>query len=276
MSNVKNLKEREYQFIFGVAFTLYLLLVVTRNGACVFSNPYTTEIREFSLLPWNASIIDELLVFMLISVIALGMYQNKKGITRIKIKKTKEKLLWMNELGFIKNQFNSHVTFNFLNYCYSKVHKDSTETSEAIEVFSKMLRYSMSCRLGEKVLLSKEIEYMEDFIRLQKLLQEELKIVFFKNGAEQVYILPRILIHFTEHVFKQGNLNASKLPVFIELQSCEKWINLTIESEKRINNRSGIDQKTLSDHLDLLYKNSYVLETEETYASYKFRLKLMI
>lgn len=237
-----------------------------------------TEIKKSCFLSGDASVTGELLLFCLISAAALGRYQNKIDIARIRTKREKERLVLIKELGFIKNQFNSHITFNFLNYCYSKVHRHSNEIAESIEVFSKMLRYSMSCRVEKKVPLDKEIEYLEDFIRVKKLLNEEVKIVFFKTSTEQVYILPRVLINFVEHAFKQDNLNSGRLPVRIELYACDTFICLTVENEKQnqADNTLRRRHKNLRQQLDLFYKNKYTLETAETAISCQIKLKLMI
>jgi two-component system LytT family sensor kinase len=231
--------------------------------------------------PTYSFIFSEIFTFGIIYILALGAYQNKIGIEKLKFKGEQEKALLLKELGFLKNQFNSHITFNFLNYCYSKIHKDSVETAEAIEIFSRMLRYSLNSRANEKVQLAKEIEYIEDFIRLQKLLSTDVSVQFLINENEEnsIYILPRILIAFVENAFKHGNLHSKNNPISIELQSSSKGLNFKVTNEKnkhKIIEPSGIGHYNLKQQLELLYKNKYTLEIEDMDITYSSNLKLMI
>lgn len=260
--------------LIGIDFLIYYLLYEFIYK--VIPESLYTEMGDMALTPLYKGVIKEFILFCLISAVALGAYQNRAGINRIKIKREKEKLVLIKESGFIKNQFNSHVTFNFLNYCYSKVHKHSRETSEAIEIFSKMLRYSLSCKMYERVLLSKEIEHMEDFIQLQTLLNAEMKVVFVKHGNGEVYILPGILMNVVENAFfKHGNLNPGNQPIFIKLHAEDTCVTLTVENEKPSESLEA-GYGNMKRYLDLLCKNRHTLDIDETDARYKVELKLMI
>ncbi len=226
-------------------------------------------------------IVSNAIMFSIISVMALGAYQNKIGIDKLKFKSEKEKALLFKEVGFLKNQFNSHITFNFLNYCYSRIHKNSIETAEAIEVFARMLRYSLNNKVYEKVLLKKEIEYIEDFITLQKLLSNYANINFCILGEDNnsIYILPRILIVFVENAFKHGDLHSIENPITIQLYSSTEYIEFKVTNKKnkhKIAEVSGIGHSNLKQQLELQYKNKYILEIDDNNTSYSSNFKLML
>jgi two-component system LytT family sensor kinase len=226
-------------------------------------------------------IISEIIIFGITSTMALGAYQNKVLVDKIKTQSEKETSLLISEFSFLKNQFNSHITFNFLNYCYNRIYKESSETAEAIEIFSRMMRYSLNNKIEEKVQLQKEIEYIEDFIELQKLLSTEVNVQFLINdqGHNSMYVIPRILITFVENAFKHGNLHSIENPITIELNYSTESINFKVTNEKnkhKINEPSGIGHYNLKQQLELLYKNKYTLKIEDKGNTYSSELKLIL
>jgi two-component system LytT family sensor kinase len=233
----------------------------------------------FSGMPLKELIAMEFVFFSLLSFMALSSYQNKIGIDKLKLKSEKEKILLIKELGVLKNKFNSHITFNFLNHCYSKIHKDSHETAQAIEIFSRMLRYSLNNKAQEKVQLKGEIEYIEDFIKLQKLLSTDVMVNLSVKGDGAIYILPRILIGFVENAFKHGDLHSADHPISMELNTTEEYLNFTVTNKKnkhKIIEPSGIGNYNMKQQLELLYKNKYMLTISDEDTIYSTHLKLQL
>ena len=231
--------------------------------------------------PIHSVILSNVIMFGLISTMAFGAYQNKQGISNIKLKIEKEKALLTKEMGFLKNQFNSHITFNFFNYCYSRIYKNSMETAEAIDVFARMLRYSLNNKVHEMVPLAKEIEYIEDFITLQKLLSNSVKVKFFvlRDESNSIYILPGILITIVENAFKHGDLYSIDQPITIQLYSSSTYLEFTVTNKKNnhvLTEVSGIGHSNLKQQLEIQYKNKYVLKLEDNETSYSSNLKLML
>lgn len=120
--------------------------------------------------------------FFIILVMALASFQNRLSIENLKNQSEKETLLLIKNLGFFKNQFNSHITFNFLNYCFRYLQNTSKEGADAIELFSNMLRYSLSNKPDELVTLKNEIEYISNFIKLQQHLNKAVQVKFSVTG----------------------------------------------------------------------------------------------
>src|SRR5690606_35795832 len=71
------------------------------------------------------------------------------------------------ELNFLKAQINPHFLFNTLNNLYYLVFTKSENATEVIDKLSKMMRYMIYDSNHPKVLLSKEIEYMKNYIDLR-------------------------------------------------------------------------------------------------------------
>lgn len=240
--------------------------------------PYMRVQRSFGS-NWVAMIIPQLFLFSFIAMPALGAYQNKIGIEKLKLRAEKEKKLRLKELEFLRNQFNSHITFDFLNRCHSIIHDASAETAEAIEIFSRMLNYSLNSKAQEKVQLKQEIEYIQDFVKLQKLLSTNVMVSLSIKGNREIYILPRILIGFVENAFKHGDLYSVDQPISIELNVYSEYLDFSVTNRKnkhKIIEPSGIGNFNLKQQLELLYKNKYTLKINDEESIYSAHLQLQI
>jgi hypothetical protein len=208
--------------------------------------------------------LHEFFLCILLFAFAGQAYRRKLLRNDLKTSSEKEIALLVSELGFLKNQFNSHITFNFLNYCYNRIHKESSETAEAIEIFSKMLRYSLNNKADELVPLSEEVNHIQDFLKLQKLLNPELRVEFMENcqTGNSFYIAPGVLLIFMENALNSAYLHAYEDTVRIELSLTGDLLNLKVVN-KRMMQRNveilNIGQFHLKQQLELFYKDRYLL-----------------
>ena len=221
----------------------------------------------------------EFILFSIISAVAFGSYQNKASMAKMHAQNEKEKLLLMKELGFFKNQFNSHITFNFLNYCYGHVRQSSKEATEAIESYSEMLRFTMNNKPDEVVPLEKEIAYINQFINLKKQLSKGLCVTFNTEGnMADKFILPRIFITFVENAFKHGDTHSMENPIAINITSSIQNIILEVKNKKQQQKQhivsTGVGQQNVKNQLNLFYKNKHQLELSETQDSYYCKLSI--
>jgi two-component system, LytTR family, sensor histidine kinase AlgZ len=125
------------------------------------------------------------------------------------------------ELNFLKAQINPHFLFNTLNNLYYLAYSQSSNTTEVIAKLSQMMRYMIYDTNQPKVLLKKEIEYMQNYISLERLrLNNQIPVQFNVQGnIDDVRITPLVLITFLENAFKHGVSNSST----------DAWVNVNIE-----------------------------------------------
>jgi hypothetical protein len=116
--------------------------------------------------------------FLIIVIMALGTYQNRLSIFKANFEFNEDKVLLTKSIGFFQNQFNPHITFNFLNFCYGTILNKSKDGAEAIALFSNMLRHSITNKAGEAISLAKELEYIGDFIELHRHLDKSIQLDF--------------------------------------------------------------------------------------------------
>lgn len=239
----------------------------------MFGDPGTYD--GVSFYEW---LLTSSIFFFIASAVAFGAYQNR--ISRLELQKQneKEKALLIRELGFFKNQFNFHITFNFLNYCYSYMLKSSKEAAEAIELFSEMLRYVMSTKPNEPVTLKREIEYIDQFIELHKRLNPHVCVQFNIIGeVNNKFILPCVLTTFVENAFKHGVSDDANNPIIVYLNANANTIRFEVDnkrgSQKKIHS-TGVGQFNLRKQLELFYKNKHELNITSNHDNYFCQLIL--
>jgi hypothetical protein len=150
-------------------------------------------------LPFLFETAHNIFVFTAVAFIsiALKLYEQWKYTE-------KEKLA--TELAYLKSQINPHFLFNTLNSIYSLSIEKSDATPSAIVMLSGMMRYVISDAAHDYVSLEKELNYISDYIELQKIrLGNTVKIDYRCAGiTDEKKIAPLILIPLIENAFKHG------------------------------------------------------------------------
>ncbi len=189
------------------------------------------------------------------------------------------------ELNFLKAQINPHFLFNTLNNLYYLAYTKSENTTEVIAKLSQMMRYMIYDSNHSKVLLTKEIEYIESYISLERLrLNNQIPIDFSIEGnTGAVLITPFILITFLENAFKHGVTNNNpnawvKISLQIKGKECLYTVsNSKIPSAQADNGgKSGIGLQNVHRRLALSYPNQYDLTVDDQLETYTVKLKLIV
>jgi len=186
------------------------------------------------------------------------------------------------ELNFLKSQINPHFFFNTLNNIYSLAIQKSGKTPEAIVKLSELMRYIIYDTNKDKVPLSKEIDYIRNYIELEKLrLRDNADIRFVVDGnpAEKL-IEPLLILPFIENAFKHGIGHQQASTVSIRISIRDSQLNVLVENpvwpapDNTSENNQGIGRYNAERRLQLLYNNNYKLETTITDAIFRVDLTL--
>lgn len=188
------------------------------------------------------------------------------------------------ELRFLKAQINPHFLFNTLNNLYYLAFTQSPKTTEVIDKLSQMMRYMIYESNHPKVLLTKEVEYMENYISLEKLrLDDQVPITFETHGDLQgVMIEPFLFITFLENAFKHGvSTNATdawvKAEITLTAQQCVYSVaNSRLPSQVVQEEKSGIGLQNLRRRLELSYPGRYELSVRDEPEEYAVQLILQL
>jgi LytS/YehU family sensor histidine kinase len=189
------------------------------------------------------------------------------------------------ELNFLKAQINPHFLFNTLNNLYYLAYSQSPNTTEVIAKLSQMMRYMIYDTNHPKVLLSKEIEYMQNYISLERLrLSNQIPIEFTIQGnVQDIRITPLIFITFLENAFKHGisgnNTEAwVKANIVIHGNTCTYRVENSKHNAVKTDaaGKSGIGLQNVQRRLALSYPERYTLTIQETPERYSVELKLVL
>jgi len=199
----------------------------------------------------------------------------------------KEKLLSekkMLEVRVLKSQINSHFIFNALNNIYSMTYFKDEYTSGFVLKLAQMMRYVMEDCDTELTPLSKEIEYIENFIDFQKLRFEKDKNITFTYKIENdthISVPPMLLQPLVENCFKHTPLEVDKNSfINISLEVKEKQIYFVAENSlPLIKNNSvaesgGIGIENVKRRLDLYFENNYKLNILDNNETFKVELSI--
>lgn len=193
------------------------------------------------------------------------------------------KMLAELRLNALKSQINPHFYFNTLNNLYGLALTDNEKTSDAILRLSGIMEYIIYDCNSNKVALSKELEFIKNYIEIEKLRyfnSAEIKLNI-SNSSEEIAIAPMILIQFIENAFKHGIQkiqNGGFLHIDIKVLKNDFFISII--NEKPIlhskNESHGIGLQNAKNRLHLLYHDSYKLEIEEKENQYEVKLYITL
>lgn len=187
------------------------------------------------------------------------------------------------ELDTLKNQINPHFLFNSLNSLFSmSLSNGDDKTAEGIRKLSEMMRYVFDKANLDKVALSDEIQYIEDYIYLQKLRFEDNVYVdtHFSDDCKNIYIAPMLLIPFIENAFKYGVNATEKNKITCKL-TCENKELLVYISNKIVDHieaisSSGIGLVNVKKRLELIYPDQHNLNIYREDGLFVVKLKITI
>ncbi|TSD65052.1 hypothetical protein FFF34_014270 [Inquilinus sp. KBS0705] len=185
------------------------------------------------------------------------------------------------ELSFLKSQINPHFLFNSLNSIYSLAYQKSDTTPEAILKLSEIMRYMLYECNDNKVDLTKELQYLHNYIDLQKIRFGNKAFIDFEVTGEVTnqHIVPLLLIAFIENAFKHGIANDPASPIRLKINLDEGKLYFFIQNKKHTHNRDasgGIGLNNVRRRLDLLYPGKYNLDIRDEADIYTCQLSLVL
>ncbi len=270
----------QYLLEFFIPFTILMIVRVHLQRYIV--DGYTHQVGYF----YSDTFIIQAGATSIFIVIFVAMLHFAKEWFEFEARKKEienEKLL--SELNFLKAQINPHFLFNTLNNLYYLAYSQSPNTTEVIAKLSQMMRYMIYDTNQPKVLMSKEIEYMQNYISLERLrLNNQTPIEFTVNDeGKDVWITPLIFITFLENAFKHGISNNStdawvKASIKLTGDTCVYTVANSKSRTAKVDNggKSGIGLQNVQRRLALSYPDRYSLQVEDTDKSYSVELKLTL
>ena len=191
-------------------------------------------------------------------------------------------------LDFLRSQINPHFLFNALNTIYAtSLNENAERTGEAIQKLGDMMRFMLHENMQEKISLAREIEYLNNYIDLQKLRTEHNASLKIDTRIEQnpamLSIAPMLLIPFVENAFKHGISFREPSQIRVVLEIKDRTLNFDVynsKHEKADNDpeseRGGIGLRNVKQRLQLLYPNKHELIIRETTREFFVHLTIQL
>lgn len=225
--------------------------------------------------PFLAIVYWLILLFIATPIIWMIYQQRKDKIVQLKNMETALAKSDAN-LQFLKSQINPHFLFNALNTLYgTALRGDTDKTAEGIQRLGDMMRFMLHENTLDLIPMDKEVEYLKNFISLQKLRVQSSDCIRIEDDIEEVsgkhQIAPMLLIPFIENAFKHGIRLNEKSWIKIQLRVNDNILNFEVrnsihvkENKDMESGRSGIGLKNVKERLKLQYPEKHLLDIEET------------
>lgn len=274
-------------FLLRKKYVLYILvllagivLTMSLSGSLLYLTGFTPErLLEINPVLAKAAPIARanaflMLIVAIISSILLAL--------NTRLKQTEEEKLAA-QLASLKAQINPHFLFNTLNNIYATAIDKSPQTADMVDKLSEMMRYTMGETQKDFVLLGQEINYITNYIELQKIrLDEQVKLHFTVIGqVTGQQIAPMLLVPFVENAFKHG-VNAeqqSEITIRINIQGNNLHLdakNRKVDIQTDTTERSGLGIANTKKRLQLIYPSAHELVINESDNTFHVSLQLEI
>lgn len=189
------------------------------------------------------------------------------------------------ELNELRNQINPHFLFNMLNGIRALLHSDPEKADMVIMKLSEFLRYQLYENNETRTLLRSEINFLSNFLDLEKLRRDNLTVSVESPTAatvlNHIFLPPNLFTTFVENAVKHSvsiSEAASYIRVSIAVDvnrlyfSC---VNSTdpgyIPSDEK---NSGLGLANIKRRLELLYGADYGLEIISSGNEYNVKLTI--
>jgi len=264
---------------FALSFTAVILLFSLGLAVCIYF-----LFREYSPQFENK------LFLYLIALLTIGTMVGGLSAFKLLVDKIKgdrkaqdaEKQRIESELQYLKAQVNPHFLFNAINSVYFLIKKDADAAAATLIKLSDLLRFQLYDCSDEKIAIEKEVEYLNNFVALEKIRKgDKIKVDLLASSELQGFqVAPFMLIPFLENAFKYvSGFSSSENKIIIKLWREENrfhahFFNTTdnlVRSEV-----GGIGHKNVTRRLELIYPNKHQLEILERPGTYKVMLSLDI
>jgi len=238
------------------------------------------EHKNFPRRAWGYDIYNFIVTSVLITGVSIGIRKASRYSDNEKIRKELEKEMLNSKLAFLKNQISPHFFFNTLNNIYSLTDINTKDAQRAILQLSKLMRYMLYESEQGDTLLSKEFDFMQNYIELMKLRltnKVDLQIDFPKKFID-FNIPPLLFIPFIENAFKHGISNREPSFIHVSVTITEEGIYFSCNNsmgalnENIMNENSGIGLDNVKKRLELLFPGKYTLDINNQEGSYSVAL----
>ncbi len=279
------------KFLNRKKYAIYVLLtILSVYGYSLFNYSLLTSLprehmpermtRFLTNITPNFDLLEGLIVVILTYALKYTLIAFITQNELLKLQKEKLQL----ELNALKAQIHPHFLFNTLNNLYSLTLKNSDKASEVVLKLSDIMRYVLYQANEERVALSRELAFIENYVELQRIRYHNRYDITFlvKGDAEHHFIAPLLFIDFVENAFKHG-IDKRFSDGFVHIDFIIEGNTLHFSIENSIGNNeqndslkqdAGIGLVNVKKRLSILYPLQHELDITKNEEIYAVKLKI--
>ena len=207
---------------------------------------------------------------------------NEKNELEIKNINTQKAYL-EEQLKALRDQINPHSMFNILNHIHILMEENVELASKLLINFSEVLRYQLYDCNNQFIPLKKEVQYLKDYIAVEKIRWEDNIVVEYseKITNNTIEINPLLFIPFVENAFKYvGKNSLHKGVIKIDITQTNNTLAFSVENTMAdvdmTTTRGGIGIENVRKRLEILYSGNFTLDIEHVDNLYRVYLLINI
>ena len=245
-----------------VAFVVFFILLA------ILTQPIHSDEFTYNSMPLlsivveiASSFLSTCLIFIATSTIVLLVewMKEQKRVGELKIA-TKQL-----ELNLLKQQINPHFLFNMLNNANVLLKYDPKEASKVLLKLEELLNYQLNDSSKELVNLDSDINFLNDFLNLEKIRRDRFDYSITKNGdSSTIQVPPFLFIPFVENAVKHNPDIENESYIHIEFEIKDSELRFRCENSKPViplakGKVGGLGLQNIRRRLELLYPNQHTL-----------------
>ncbi|MBN8650908.1 MAG: histidine kinase [Cytophagales bacterium] len=185
------------------------------------------------------------------------------------------------ELAYLHAQINPHFLFNTLNSIYSLALQKADSTAQAVVKLSNMMRYVLTEAVHDKVSLTNELAYLNNYIELQRLRLSDsvtltVNIDTPRNGEQ---IAPMLIVPFIENAFKYGvnPEQQSEITILIKLEYMALFCEIKNKKVSLGNgDKTQMGIENVRQRLQLVYPQKHTLDIKQSEHDFAVYLSIIL
>lgn len=233
---------------------------------------------------WNSAmpIVSIMAIIALLNgVVALVIKGFITWFNELKLKETLMQKNFEMELALVKSQINPHFLFNTINNIDVLIGKDAARASLYLNKLSDIMRFMLYETKTEKIPLSKELEYIEKYVDLQRIRTATPNYVEYvvEGEVHDRLIEPMLFIPLVENAFKHSTLREKENAIQIRICISDKELAFYCKNKYKEGQHSpqeygGLGIKLIEKRLAALYPQKHELKISKNGDTYEVNLSL--
>ncbi len=259
-------------FISLISITVYVFLIVWILDLffdLVFFDKTFSEALESS----NSEFSTSLMVTLVINIFMHGRgFLIEWRQVSIDMEKLKTEQI-ATQYNSLKNQVNPHFLFNSLNALSSLVYDNQEKAVEFIRKLSQVYRYVLDCMDDEVVSFGREMDFVKNFIFLQKIRFGENLKVEISDKEPNLFVPPLAIQILVENAIKH-NVISEKDPLTITIDVIDDICSIRNNlKEKKVKDSTGVGLANIKSRYQYLSDREVEIVKTEDY--FEVRIPLL-